>query len=103
MGEVWENARRRGDGNDYAIFALAERGTIRHLEVDTGCYVGNAPGWMRVSVADLADGTAEGALETATWTDVLAKVAVQPDTRHRLLSDEQLRLARRRYDESRAS
>ena len=132
MGECWENARRRGDGNDYAIFALAERGTIRHLEVDTGCYVGNAPGWVRVSVADLEDGTAEGALETATWTDVLAKVAVQPDTRHRFLSDaeveathlrldvypdgglsrlrawgdlsdEQLRLARRRYDESRAS
>ncbi|MBK5250561.1 MAG: allantoicase [Actinomycetales bacterium] len=107
-------------------------GTIRHLEVDTGYYVGNAPGWVRVSVADLEDGTAEGALETATWTDVLAKVAVQPDTRHRFLSDaeveathlrldvypdgglsrlrawgglsdEQLRLARRRYDESRAS
>ncbi|MBZ2195808.1 allantoicase [Occultella gossypii] len=90
MGEGWENARRRGPGNDYAIFSLAQRGTIAHVEVDTSYYVGNAPGWVRLSVADLAPGadldtSPDG--EGGQWTDILAKVAVQADTRHRFLTD----------------
>lgn len=82
MGEGWENARRRGGGNDFAVFALGRRGTARHLEIDTGYYVGNAPGWVRVSAADAPDGDLEG----AAWTEVLPRVAVQPDTRHRFLT-----------------
>lgn len=89
MGEGWENARRRDPGNDYAIFTLAQRGTIRHVEVDTSYYVGNAPGWVRLTGLDLAAG---GDLDTGTetgpgWADVLATRAVQPDTRHRFLSE----------------
>ena len=29
MGEGWENARRRDGGNDFAVFALAARGSVR--------------------------------------------------------------------------
>ncbi|MFD1507579.1 allantoicase [Georgenia yuyongxinii] len=84
MGEGWENARRRGGGNDHAVFALAAPGTVRHVEVDTGYYVGNAPGWVRLSVAD-----ARGSdLDTAAWTDIVAKRPVVPDTRHRLLVEQ---------------
>ncbi len=52
MGEGWENARRRGGGNDHATFRLAARGMIRDVEVDTSYFVGNAPGWVRLSAVD---------------------------------------------------
>ncbi|USQ80687.1 allantoicase [Ornithinimicrobium faecis] len=89
MGEGWENARRRGPGNDYAIFTLAHRGAIRHVEVDTSYYVGNAPGWVRLSAVDLPSGADldTGADSGPGWTDLLARTAVQPDTRHRFLVD----------------
>ena len=35
MGEGWENARRRGPGNDWATFKLAARGEPTMIEVDT--------------------------------------------------------------------
>jgi allantoicase len=52
MSDGWENARRRGPGNDYAIFRLAAAGQLRHVEIDTSYFVGNAPGWVRLSAAD---------------------------------------------------
>ncbi|WP_027505681.1 allantoicase [Rhodococcus sp. UNC23MFCrub1.1] len=84
MGEGWENSRRRGGGNDHATFALGVAGVPRHVEVDTSYYVGNAPGWVRLStvddrVADVADPSA--------WAEVLPRTAVQPDTRHLFLLD----------------
>ena len=47
-GEGWENARRRGDGNDWATFALAARGEPTLVELDTSFFIGNAPGEVRV-------------------------------------------------------
>ena len=60
MGEGWENARRRGDGNDWALFKLAARGVPTLVEVDTSYFIGNAPGWVRISAADEADRIARG-------------------------------------------
>ncbi len=82
MGDGWENARRRGDGNDYAVFRLAARGRLRHVEVDTSYFVGNAPGWVRLTAADE---TADGA---TSWWDVVPRRPVQPDTRHRFLVED---------------
>jgi allantoicase len=84
MGEGWENSRRRGGGNDFAVFALAAAGRPRYVEIDTGYYVGNAPGWARLStidtrVADINDDDA--------WAELVSRVAVQPDTRHRFVVD----------------
>ena len=75
MGEGWENARRRGGGNDFAVFALAAPGVPRYAEVDTTWFVGNAPGWVSVSLRD-ERGSGE-------WRTLLERVPVQPDTRHR--------------------
>ena len=95
MGEGWENARRRGPGNDFAVFALGHPGIVRHLEIDTGYYVGNAPGWVRVAVADCADAD----LDTAdAWTDILPKAAVLPDTRHRFLAAREVHATHVRLD-----
>lgn len=84
MGGGWENARRRGPGNDWAVFALAQRGTVRHVEVDTSYYVGNAPGEVRLAVLDAGpDGVGGEAGTDGTWTDVLPRTPVLADTRHR--------------------
>ncbi len=82
MGEGWENARRRGEGNDFATFRLAVKGLIRDVEVDTSYFVGNAPGEVRVSAADDTAGPVE---DSAAWWDVVPRTRVQPDTRHRFL------------------
>ena len=103
MGEGWENARRRGGGDDYVIIALAAAGRLRQVEVDTSYFIGNAPGWIRLLAADAGPGgpaepdgraalPAEPGVpaalaDPASWWEVLPKTRVQPDTRHRFLLD----------------
>ncbi|MFC7752411.1 allantoicase [Tsukamurella soli] len=82
MGEGWENSRRRSGGNDYAVFALAAAGVPRHVEIDTGYYVGNAPGWVQLSTVDARTADLDDA---DAWSDLLPRIAVQPDTRHRFV------------------
>ena len=71
MGEGWETARRRDDGNDWVSVRLAGPGVVRLAELDTSHFKGNAPGW-----ASLSDGTGAPLLE---------RVRLQPDTRHRFV------------------
>ena len=78
MGDGWENARRRGPGNDYVIVKLAARGHPSQVEIDTSCFVGNAPGWASLLAADRLDGD---------WWPVLPRTRLQPDTRHRFTVD----------------
>lgn len=82
MGEGWETARRRDPGNDWVTVALAARGTIRLAELDTSHFKGNAPGWATLSGCDtrVAEPDEEGA-----WFELLPRVRLQPDTRHRFL------------------
>jgi allantoicase len=68
MGEGWETARRRDDGNDWVEVRLGCAGTVEVVELDTSHFVGNAPGWAALG----SDGG-----------DLLARTALQPDTRHR--------------------
>ena len=67
MGEGWENARRRDDGNDFVTVRLAAPGVVRRVELDTSYFVGNAPGWARLRGDD---------------ADLVPKTRLQPDTRH---------------------
>ena len=68
MGEGWETSRRRDDGNDWVEVRLACAGVVDLVELDTSHFKGNAPGWASLG----SDG---GGL--------LARTALQPDTRHR--------------------
>ena len=77
MGEGWENARRRDDGNDHVTVRLAAPGRVRRVEVDTSYFVGNAPGACLVSGL-VPDSAGEGA-----WAPLVARTRLQPDTRHR--------------------
>jgi allantoicase len=77
MGEGWENARRRGAGNDWVDVGLACEGVVTLAELDTSWFLGNAPG-----SASLTGRTADGAEVT-----VLPRTRLQPDTRHRFVLD----------------
>ena len=75
MGEGWETARRRDDGNDWVEIALAAEGVIAVAELDTSWFLHNAPGW-----ATLRGRSGEG-----EWQDLLPRTALVPDTRHRFV------------------
>jgi allantoicase len=73
MGEGWENARRRDDGNDWVEVALVAQAELVLAELDTSWFLHNAPGW-----AALTGRTADGGT-----VELLPRTALQPDTRHR--------------------
>jgi allantoicase len=82
MADGWENARRRDGGFDHATFGLAAAGVVSQVEIDTSYFVGNAPAAARLLAA--AVGPADS-LTAARWAELLPRVELQPDTRHRFL------------------
>jgi allantoicase len=87
MSEGWENARRRDRGHDHVTIRLAALGAPQYAEIDTSCFIGNAPGWIRLLGTDDPDAAAAVGLTEAGppagWWDILPRMRVQPDTRHR--------------------
>ncbi|GAB3266081.1 allantoicase [Kineosporia babensis] len=71
----WENARRRDDGNDYVVFALAGAASLRRAVIDTSHFLGNAPGELRLL------GSVPGSQD---WLELLPRQPVRPDSVHRL-------------------
>jgi allantoicase len=70
MSDGWENARRRDDGNDWITVALTAPGMLHDVVIDTSRFVGNAPGWARLSDAD-------------TGAELLPRTRLIPDTEQR--------------------
>lgn len=70
MADGWETARRRHEGNEWLIVRLAAPGVLRDAVIDTSRFVGNAPGWARLSDAE-------------TGAELLARTRLLPDTEHR--------------------
>ena len=87
MSDGWENARRRDDAGDYVEFQLAGAGLIHHAEIDTSYFIGNAPGWVRLSAAGETDPAGPHRGPDPARPDLLPRTRVQPDTRHRFLID----------------
>jgi allantoicase len=92
MADGWENSRRRDGGFDYATVSLAAAGVCRQIEIDTCYFVGNAPGSARLlAAAATVVGGGGGvlgpsdALGALGWAELLPRVELQPDTRHRFL------------------
>ncbi|MEU2177123.1 allantoicase [Nocardia sp. NPDC019219] len=73
MGEGWETARRRDDGNDWVRIRLAGPGLIRLAELDTSYFLGNSPGAARLT----------GRTNDGTELELLPRTTLLPDTRHR--------------------
>ena len=84
MGEGWETARRRDDGNDWVEFRLAGAGVVRLAELDTSWFVGNAPGWASLRARDAR---AEDPEDPGSWLELLPRTRLLPDTRHRFRLD----------------
>jgi allantoicase len=80
MGEGWETARRRDEGNDWVEFALIGPGVVRIAELDTSYFVGNAPGWASLRGCDARVANID---EPDAWFEILPRERLQPDTRHR--------------------
>lgn len=80
MGEGWETARRRGPGNDWVTVRLAAPGHVRHAELDTSHFKGNAPGWAALRGCDAPAAAPD---DPDAWFEVLPRTRLQPDTRHR--------------------
>ena len=77
MGDGWETARRRDDGNDWVLIRLAGPGGVKMVEVDTSYFLGNSPGAAAVT----------GIAADGTTVELLPRTELLPDTRHRFLVD----------------
>lgn len=55
MGDGWETARRRRPGNEWIIIALAAKGSITEILLDTAFFKGNFPDRFSIEAADLSD------------------------------------------------
>jgi allantoicase len=84
MGEGWETARRRDDGNDWVELRLAGAGVVRLAELDTSWFLGNAPGWATLRAVDAR---AADPADPGAWTELLPRARLLPDTRHRFRLD----------------
>ncbi|GAA0574262.1 allantoicase [Paractinoplanes ferrugineus] len=73
MGDGWETARRRTDGNEWAEIALAAPTAVEFVDLDTTHFKGNAPGSAAL----------RGSLANGPWFDILPAVPLTPDTPHR--------------------
>jgi len=79
MGEGWETARRRDDGNDWVLVRLAGEAQVRIAELDTSHFLHNSPGWASLRGRSGPDGG---------WFELLERTPLRPDTRHRFLLPE---------------
>jgi len=87
MGDGWETARRRIDGNEWVEIALAAPSSIEFLDLDTSHFKGNAPGAAAV----------RGALD-GDWFDLLPRTSLNPDTPHRFPLGQSGQVTRLRLD-----
>ncbi len=80
MGDGWETARRRDEGNDWVLVRLAVPGIVDFADLDTSHFKGNAPGRASLRGVDARTGALD---DPAGWFDLLPSVRLSPDTRHR--------------------
>lgn len=95
MGEGWETARRRDDGNDWVELGLAAPGIIRLAELDTSHFIGNAPGWASLRGWDARRDRHGDDPASAVLLD---RVRLQPDTRHRFRVPDHAEITHARLD-----
>jgi len=86
----WESRRRRSvagdhagpDDHDWCIVRLGMPGVIRGVVVDTAFFRGNFPASCTLHAAEIDDALDLGALDTATWTEILPRAALAGDTKN---------------------
>lgn len=89
----WETRRRRDDGHDWCVLALAAPGWIDAIEIDTRHFTGNYPaaaGLWAIAAADPAD---TPAADDPRWQPILAPAPLQGDAPNAFLPDPAVRAA----------
>jgi allantoicase len=84
MGDGWETARRRDDGNDWVIVKLAVPAVIGHADLDTRHFKGNAPGRASLRGVDARFGSLD---DPADWFELMPPTLLAADTPHRFRLD----------------
>jgi allantoicase len=74
MADGWETARRRTAGNDYIVVTLAGPAELEYVTIDTGYFLGNAPGRVRLSAQRT---------DTSQWREIVPESPISPDARNR--------------------
>jgi allantoicase len=83
MGDGWETRRRREPGNDWALFALGNRGRIRKIEIDTAHFKGNYPDRCSIQAADVKGGTEQSLVtQSMFWRTLLPEQKLEMDRPH---------------------
>ena len=78
MAEGWETARRRTAGNDYVVVTLAGPARLHYVDFDTSYFLGNAPGWARLSARYANEGP---------WQEILPRSPLSSDAHNRYRLD----------------
>jgi len=73
----WESRRRREPGYDWCVIRLGLPGIVRGVVVDTSYFRGNFPAECSIEAAELHDVLDLRAIETAHWTELLPRSALQ--------------------------
>jgi len=84
MAEGWETRRRRTPGFDWVILALAHRGQLEAIEIDTAHFKGNFPHQVSINAAllpELSDADLSG--ECLYWPVLLEPQLLKADQLHR--------------------
>jgi allantoicase len=98
MGEGWETRRRRDAGHDHVTIRLAFPGVIRRIVVDTAHFKYNASAEIALH-GSAEDHATQGPPETfPSWTPLLTRTRLQPDTRHEFPSQHDQAVATVRLD-----
>ena len=74
----WESRRRRDDGHDWVIVALAARGVIHGVDIDTRFFTGNYPPFASIEGCD----DVEGPSPNTKWREMVPRMALKGDSHH---------------------
>jgi allantoicase len=77
----WESRRKRSTGHDTCVVRLGVRGSIRALDIDTNHFLGNHPPFASLEAARV-DSADEGALDAATWVELLPQSPLRPGSQN---------------------
>lgn len=87
MGEGWETARRRDSANDWVELRLACEGVVTLAELDTSWFLHNSPGTVSLT-----------GFRGEDEVELLPRIRLQPDMRHRFVLDDAAAVDRVRLD-----
>ena len=83
MGDGWETARRREEGNDWVVLALGHPGIIERIEIDTAHFKGNYPDRAAIQASLVDDANTDGIIDASeSWPLLLAEQKLDMDKIH---------------------